>query len=307
MSLAIDRDSFNTHFARTPFLVPHRLARHTLLTLPCLVELAKRLPASQVEYNAGEVPVGLDPARTPRNGLSPEETIRRIAECRSWLVLKHVEHDPSYRLLLDHCLAGVRGTSARLTAGMREPHAFIFVSSPGAITPYHMDPEENFLLQIRGTKTISVFDRARALLGRRAPQPHLARGVPGKGARVQPHAGPGASHPVRRAALGAERPRGLDLLQHHLQHARFDADLARPPAERPAAALGRGAGPGRPLGAARRGEAARLEGRRVAGEVGRPAQTLGSATPTSVSRVRIEASCSSSQPSVPFGRIGTTT
>ena len=160
MSLAIDRDRFNAHFARTPFLVPHRLARHTLFALPCLVELSKRLPASQVEYNAGEVPVGLDPARTPRNGLSPEETIRRIAECRSWLVLKHVEHDPSYRLLLDHCLAGVRGASARLTAGMRDPHAFIFVSSPGAVTPYHMDPEENFLLQIRGSKAISVFDPA---------------------------------------------------------------------------------------------------------------------------------------------------
>ena len=164
MSLAIDRDTFNAHFARTPFLLPHRLARHTLFTLACLVELSKRLPATQVEYNAGEVPVGLDPARTPRNGLSPEETIRRIAECRSWLVLKHVEHDPAYRLLLDYCLADVRGASARLAAGMRDPHGFIFVSSPGAVTPYHMDPEENFLLQIRGTKTMSVFDRADRLV-----------------------------------------------------------------------------------------------------------------------------------------------
>ena len=164
MSLAIDQDTFNAQFARTPFLVPHRLAQHTLFTLSCLVELSKRLPAAQVEYNAGEVPVGLDPARTPRNGLSPEETIRRIAECRSWLVLKHVEHDPAYRLLLEYCLADVKAASGRLTAGMRDPHAFIFVSSPGAVTPYHMDPEENFLLQIRGSKTISVFDRADRLV-----------------------------------------------------------------------------------------------------------------------------------------------
>ena len=33
---------------------------------------------------------------------------------------------------------------------MRE--AFIFISSPNTVTPYHMDPEYNFLLQIRGTK-----------------------------------------------------------------------------------------------------------------------------------------------------------
>ena len=176
MSLAIDQDTFNAQFARAPFLVPHRLAQHTLFSLACLVELSKRLPASQVEYNAGEVPVGLDPARTPRNGLSPEETIRRIAECRSWLVLKHVERDPAYRLLLDYCLADVRAASVRLTAGLRDPHAFIFVSSPGAVTPYHMDPEENFLLQIRGTKTMSVFDRADRLV---VSEPEIERFLSG--------------------------------------------------------------------------------------------------------------------------------
>jgi hypothetical protein len=158
--LALPQDAFRAHFTKAPFLLRHRLAGHELFSLPRLVGLAGVLPASQVEYNAGEVPVGLDPARTPRNGLSAEETIRRIEECRSWLVLKSVERDPAYRRLLDECLAEVRAASARLTAGMCEPHAFIFVSSPGAVTPYHMDPEENFLLQIRGTKTLSVFDPA---------------------------------------------------------------------------------------------------------------------------------------------------
>jgi hypothetical protein len=158
--LAIDHATFNAQFARTAFLLPHHLCGHELFSLGRLVELSKRLPAAQVEHNAGEVAVGLDPARTPCNGLSPEETIRRIVECRSWLVLKNVERDPEYRRLLEACLAEVRAASTRLTEGMRDPHAFIFVSSPGAVTPYHMDPEENFLLQIRGTKTMSVFDRA---------------------------------------------------------------------------------------------------------------------------------------------------
>jgi hypothetical protein len=157
--LAIHHGTFQAQFARTPFLLPHHLSGHELFSLARLVELSKRLPASLVEYNAGEVPVGLDPAHAPRNGLSPDETIRRIAECRSWLVLKNVECDQEYGLLLEACLAEVRAASARLTDGMRDPRAFIFVSSPGAVTPYHMDPEENFLLQIRGTKTMSVFDR----------------------------------------------------------------------------------------------------------------------------------------------------
>lgn len=158
--LDLSAKTFGAHFGVRPFLVRHWLATHELFSLARLVELSRILPASQVEYNAGEVPIGLDPARTPRNGLSPEETIRRIEECRSWLVLKSVERDPAYRRLLDECLAEVHAASPRLTAGMCDPHAFIFVSSPGAVTPYHMDPEENFLLQIRGSKTMSVFDPA---------------------------------------------------------------------------------------------------------------------------------------------------
>lgn len=144
-------------FGREPFAVRHALAGHPLFALTRLVELARRLPAPQVEYNAGNVPVSLDPAQTPRNGLSPEETVRRIAECNSWLVLKNVERDPQYGALLARCLEEARRFAPRGTAGMRDSEAFIFVSSPGAVTPYHMDPEENFLLQIRGEKTMRVF------------------------------------------------------------------------------------------------------------------------------------------------------
>jgi hypothetical protein len=145
---------------REPFLVRHRLAEHPLFALPRLVELARTLPAAQVEYNAGKVPVTLDPAQTPRTGLSAEETLRRIEHCSSWLVLKNVERDPAYAALLERCLADVRRMAPEASTGMRLPECFVFVSSPGAVTPYHMDPEENFLLQIRGRKTLHAFERS---------------------------------------------------------------------------------------------------------------------------------------------------
>ncbi len=152
--LDLERGLMREDFGEAPFLVRHRLAAHPLFELPRLVELARALPAAQVEYNAGDVPITLDPAATPRNGLSAEETVRRIAECRSWLVLKNVERDPDYRALLERCLAEVR----RFVPALSQQQGFIFVSSPGALTPYHMDPEENFLLQVRGGKTMHVFD-----------------------------------------------------------------------------------------------------------------------------------------------------
>jgi oxalate decarboxylase/phosphoglucose isomerase-like protein (cupin superfamily) len=40
---------------------------------------------------------------------------------------------------------------------MLKMEAFIFISSPGAVTPFHFDPEHNILLQLRGNKTMTVF------------------------------------------------------------------------------------------------------------------------------------------------------
>jgi hypothetical protein len=47
--------------------------------------------------------------------------------------------------------------SEPLEPGMCEREGAIFVTSPSSVTPYHMDHEINFLLQIRGSKTVSVF------------------------------------------------------------------------------------------------------------------------------------------------------
>jgi len=155
--LDIDANTFLADFDRRPFLIRHRLSEHALFALPRLIELARALPEKQVEYNAGECPISLDPTKTPRNGLSIEETIRRIEECRSWLVLKFVETDPAYSDLLDECLGEIGATAEPLRLGMGQRESFIFISSPGSVTPYHIDPECNFLLQIRGLKTVHQF------------------------------------------------------------------------------------------------------------------------------------------------------
>ena len=36
---------------------------------------------------------------------------------------------------------------------------FIFISAPPSVTPFHIDRENNFWLQLRGRKTINVWDR----------------------------------------------------------------------------------------------------------------------------------------------------
>jgi hypothetical protein len=157
--LELDAESFRESFDRVPFRIRHRLADHPLFQLPRLVELARTLPEKDVEYNAGNLALNQDPALTPQTGLSADETIRRIEECGSWMALKYVEQDPAYAKVLDECLDQIASHSEALSPGMSRREGFIFIGSPGAVTPYHMDPEINFLLHMRGPKTMSVFPR----------------------------------------------------------------------------------------------------------------------------------------------------
>jgi hypothetical protein len=151
-----DLDRLRAVYPERPGKLSHRLTDHPLLTLEALVELGGRLPAKDVEYNAGDLPLGVDPDEVGRTGLSVQETIRRIEECGSWMVLKHVQQDPAYRDLLEEALGELAPAVEPATGRMLTKVAFIFVSSPGAVTPFHLDPEHNVLLQIKGSKTMMI-------------------------------------------------------------------------------------------------------------------------------------------------------
>ncbi len=135
----------------------HQLSDHPLLTLEALVTLAAALPESSVEYNPGNLPIGIDPADVPSPRLSIAETIRGIEENGSWMVLKRIEQHSDYAALLSESLAEIEPLVRERTGGMLGQEGFIFISSPAAVTPFHFDPEHNILMQIRGSKIMTVF------------------------------------------------------------------------------------------------------------------------------------------------------
>lgn len=148
---------FAAAYPERPTLIDHGLVDHPLLQLDALAALATRIRPVDAEYNRADLPVGVDPADTPSNGLSIEETIRSIEENGSWMVLKFVEQDPAYRDVLEATLAELMPVVGPATGAMLKTEGFVFVSSPGAVTPFHFDPEHNILLQLRGEKAMTVF------------------------------------------------------------------------------------------------------------------------------------------------------
>lgn len=150
------RTAFATNYPEVPHILTHDLRDHPLFELEALAQLAESLPDASIEYNRGDQPIGVDgkPARPP---LGIGETIRGIAETGSWAVLKNIEHNPLYAAILADLLEELRPQIETRTGRMMHTQAFVFVSSPNAVTPYHFDPEHNILLQLRGSKVMTQF------------------------------------------------------------------------------------------------------------------------------------------------------
>jgi Cupin-like domain len=151
------RAVFGSIYPETPAILTHNLVGHPLFTLEALIELANRMDPVHVEYNRADLPIGTAPEDVKGNGLSIVDTIRSIEENGSWMVLKFVEKDAVYKALLDQVLDEIAPIAAQKTGNVLKREAFIFVSSPGSVTPFHFDPEHNILLQLRGTKTMMQF------------------------------------------------------------------------------------------------------------------------------------------------------
>jgi Cupin-like domain len=153
---AAARTLFAASYPEVPHKLPHNLGANPLLELDALARLAEALPPASVEYNKADLPIGVD-GKPDQTGVPIGETIRRIEASGSWAVLKNIEQAPAYAALLEALLSELRPEIEARTGRMLKTQGFIFISSPGAITPYHFDPEHNILMQVRGSKVLTQF------------------------------------------------------------------------------------------------------------------------------------------------------
>ena len=151
------RDRFAALYPETAGALDHSLSQDARFGLDALADLAERLGPEKVEYNAADLPIGVRAEDVGPTGRSIGDTIREIERAGSWAVLKNVEADPVYARLLSDLLSELAAVIDGTTGRILRPQAYIFISSPGAITPFHFDPEHNILMQLRGSKDMHTF------------------------------------------------------------------------------------------------------------------------------------------------------
>ncbi len=143
----------------------HTFHLHPLMQLPRLAELAQALwPRGQCRFitpdatdsSSMESSIRL---RSP-DGRRVDEVLRHIEQPGAWIALYNVESDPGYKAFLAEVMQAAGPVLGPRRAGIFRVCGYIFISAPPSVTPFHIDRENNFWLQLRGRKTITVWDPA---------------------------------------------------------------------------------------------------------------------------------------------------
>lgn len=147
---------------REPFKFSHRLMGHPALSLENLGRVLPALQTNQVFYSKSTRSTEDDLDRLhedKQNGLSIEETIENIRTSDSYIMVRSPETDPSFASLHKELLDEVTKIIWACGAGKeaRESMLYLFIASPDSVTPFHIDRYSTFLMQFRGSKTVTTY------------------------------------------------------------------------------------------------------------------------------------------------------
>jgi hypothetical protein len=141
--------------------IRHNYHHHPLLQLPRLAELAKSLMATkQCRFIKPGITQSssFDHGDSSPDGRDIDEVFSRVEEKNSWVALYNIQTDPVYRKFLWDVMKSA-GHLVDHQEKVFDVRGFVFISAPPSVTPFHIDRENNFWMNIRGRKTMSVWDR----------------------------------------------------------------------------------------------------------------------------------------------------
>jgi hypothetical protein len=160
---------FSQLYNRQSFQFDHQLAGNPLFELPALVDYAKRMASRPeiVYWSNGKVRVGDGWSGPEGHRLSLLDTISGMADNDSQILFKRMELDSEYGPLIRGVISRLLGVvGPQLSEDVIIGRGTLLIASPRRITAYHIDSDTNFLFQVTGDKTISVYNHAdRTLIG----------------------------------------------------------------------------------------------------------------------------------------------
>lgn len=121
-----------------------------LLQISEIKKVIEELPSNFVEYS--KIPFCIQSMQPTM------DLIDLLNSTPSWIIIRHIQQIPRYKALMHKTFQKICLSDFHSKDDCFDLASFIFISSPNFVTPFHIDPEHNFLFQIAGEKEVLVND-----------------------------------------------------------------------------------------------------------------------------------------------------
>lgn len=148
---------FASAYPLSPTMLQHSLMDEPLLSVDALAKAALELPPEFVERRISNAVNGSDFAMDRAGDADIATVIHSIHSSGNWVMLRFIEQLPAYRALLDRLMDEIGPAIFPATGPGLTVRGFVFISSPGTLTPFHFDCEYNILFQIAGEKQFATY------------------------------------------------------------------------------------------------------------------------------------------------------
>lgn len=147
---------------RAAFDFQHALASHPNLSLARLAETIPQIDPRLVFHSGRKMSKGEDfeqAITANRQVESIADAIANIETSNAYIMVREPESHIAFFDIHRQLVSEIERHVAARGWGqiIINPRSYLFISSPGSVTPFHYDRASNFLLQIRGTKEVTVF------------------------------------------------------------------------------------------------------------------------------------------------------
>jgi hypothetical protein len=108
------------------------------------------------------MPVNADFNTAWRDYKASTDLISALTDMRAanaYIMVRSPETEPALRELFRELREQLATFLAHRDPGLRSCMLYLFISSPGCVTPFHVDRYITFLCQITGTKRVDIWDR----------------------------------------------------------------------------------------------------------------------------------------------------
>jgi hypothetical protein len=143
-------------FGAAPFAFRHRVFDLELFSTEALARLCDAVPRPWIANHDADRPIITPVGTHVQEDIPLGDVVRRLDQRCRWIVVRHLEHIAPYREALGEVVDRVSGTVVPAEGRMLHRGANVFIASPGAVVPVHLDRHHNFLLQMTGTKELTV-------------------------------------------------------------------------------------------------------------------------------------------------------